>query len=63
MRDKVPYRVFNGGKMRKIMDLPDGTSVVDLEKIAVVCPIAIKLREKRELWADDGVLAGTNHKM
>ena len=42
--------------MRKIMDLPENTTMRELEWWASVFrhPIALKLRKNLELWIDDG---------
>ena len=47
--------------MRKIMNLPEDTTIDDLNKIAswFNIPVAIKLREHLELWVEDGVPART----
>lgn len=45
--------------MRKIMNLPEDTTIDDLNEIALWfdMPIAVKLREHVELWSDGGVPA------
>jgi len=47
--------------MRKIMNLPEDTTIDGLFNIAswFNIPIAIKLREHVELWVEDGVPART----
>jgi len=44
-----------GGKMHKIMDLPNNTVMDDIVKLSDMFkhPIAIKLRNNLELWLDD----------
>lgn len=41
--------------MRKIMNLPDGTTMDDLELFTAMFrhPIAVKLRRNLELWSDE----------
>ncbi len=41
--------------MRKIMNLPDGTTIDDLEEWSsrFFSPIAVKLRRNLELWIED----------